>query len=101
MLQRMKAWRSTVRLRHIALEGLVSVCLAFLVWLYSHSRAGDSTDFVQVPVQIQLPVGQRDQFAVESQGPTRVDVMFTGPYARIRDLRRKIQRGAVQATVGL
>src|SRR5205807_8326690 len=85
--------------RHIALEALVSICLAFLVWLYTHSRAGDSTDFVQVPVLLQLPPGQRDQFAIESQGPTRVNVMFSGPYARIREVRRKIQRGAAQALV--
>ena len=49
----------------------LAVCLAFLVWLYSHSRAGDSTDFVQVPVQIQLPPHQRDQFAIEYQGQSR------------------------------
>jgi hypothetical protein len=98
MLARIKAgWM--LRFRHIALEAAVSVCLAFLVWLYTHSRAGDSTDFVQVPVVLQLPPGQRDQFALESQGPTRVNVMFSGPYARIREVRRKIQRGAVQAIV--
>ncbi len=96
---RIKSWWINFRYRHIVLEAVVSVCLAFLVWLYSHSRAGDSTDFVQVPVQLQLPPGQRDQFAIESPGPTRVNVMFTGPYARIREVRRKIQRGAVQAMV--
>jgi hypothetical protein len=62
---------------------------------------GDSTDFVQVPVQLQLAAGQRDHFAIESQGPTRVNVMFAGPYARIRELRRKIQRGSVQAVVAI
>src|SRR5207248_2239471 len=87
--------------RHIVLEAMVSVCLAFLVWLYTHSRMGDSTDFVQVPVQLQLAPGQRDHFAIESQTQSRVNVMFTGPYARIRDLRRKIQRGTVQAVVAL
>lgn len=81
---RIKSWWINFRYRHIVLEAVVSVCLAFLVWLYSHSRAGDSTDFVQVPVQLQLPPGQRDQFAIESPGPTRVNVMFTGPYAHPR-----------------
>jgi hypothetical protein len=89
----------TFRYRHIVLEALVSICLGFLVWLYTHSRAGDSTDFVHVPVQLQLPPSQRDHFALESQGPTRVNVMFAGPYSRIRELRRKIQRGGVQAVV--
>jgi hypothetical protein len=96
---RIKAWWTTFRYRHIVLEAIVSVCLAFLVWMYTHSRSGDSTDFVQVPVQLQLPPNQRDHFAIESQGQTRVNVMFSGPYARIRELRRKIQRGAVQAIV--
>src|ERR1051325_5455529 len=98
---RINSWWTTFRFRHVVLEALVAVCLAVLVWLYMHSRAGDSTDFVQVPVQLQLPPGQRDQFALESQGQTRVNVMFSGPYARIRDLRRKIQRGGVQAVVTL
>ncbi len=101
MLPRLKAWSMTTRARHIILEAVVSICLAFLVWLYTHSRTSDSTDFVQVPVQIQLPPAQRDQFALEIQGGTRVNVMFSGPYARIRELRRKIQRGSVQANVPL
>jgi hypothetical protein len=99
MLTRIKSRWTTFRFRHIVLEALVSICLAFLIWMYTHSRAGDSTDFVQVPVQLQLPPNQRDQFAVESQGQMRVNVMFSGPYARIREVRRKIQRGAVQALV--
>jgi hypothetical protein len=99
MLLRIKSWWTTFRFRHIVLEAVVALCLAFLVWLYSHSRAGDSTDFVQIPVQLQLAPNQRDRYAVESQGETRVNVMFTGPYARIRDLRRRIQRGAVLAQV--
>ena len=65
---RIKSWWTTFRFRHIVLEALVSVCLAFLVWLYTHSRMGDSTDFVQVPVQLQLSPGQRDHFGIESQG---------------------------------
>ena len=93
MLARIKSRWTTFRFRHIVLEALVSVCLGFLIWMYTHSRAGDSTDFVQVPVQLQLPPAQRDQFAIESQGPTRVNVMFSGPYARIREVRRRIQRG--------
>jgi hypothetical protein len=101
MLRRIKTWWTTFRFRHIVLEAIVAVCLAFLVWLYTHSRTSDSTDFVQVPVQIQLPPGQRDLFAIESQGQTRINVMFSGPYGRIRELRRKIQRGAVQAVVPL
>jgi hypothetical protein len=101
MLRRIRTWWTTFRFRHIVLEGIVALCLAFLIWLYTHSRAGDSTDFVQVPVQLQLLPSQRDHYAVESQGQTRVNVMFTGPYARIRELRRKIQRGAVQALVTL
>jgi hypothetical protein len=99
MFSQLKARWQNFRYRHILLEAIVSVCLGYLIWLYTHSRAGDSTDFVHVPVQLQLVPAQRDQFAIESQGPTRVNVMFSGPYARIRELRRKIQRGSVQAMV--
>ena len=101
MAWRLYTWWTTLRYRHIVLEALVSICLAFLVWLYTHSRMGDSTDFVQVPVQLQLAAAQRDQFAIESQGQTRINVTFSGPYARIRELRRKIQRGSVQAVVAM
>ena len=101
MLQRFRSRWTANRFRQLGLEALVAAFLAFLVWMYTHSRTSDSTDFMQVPVQIQLPPGQRDLFAIESQGDTRVHVMFAGPYARIRELRRKIQRGAVQAIVTL
>src|SRR4051812_28114820 len=101
MLTRIRSRWTLFKTRHVALEAIVAAFLAFLVWMYTHSRTSDSTDFVQVPVQIQLPPGQRDFYAIESQGQTRVNVMFAGPYARIRELRRKIQRGAVQAVVTL
>jgi hypothetical protein len=101
MFQRIKFWWTTFRHRHIVLEAIVSLCLAYLVWMYTHSRSSDSTDFVQVPVQIQLAPGQRDNFAIEVQGQTRVNVTFAGPYSRIRELRRKIQRGSIQAVVAM
>src|SRR3954471_9256210 len=91
MLHRLKVWTTPVRFPHVALEVVVSLCLAVLVWLYTHGRARDATDFVQVPVQIHLAPHQRDHYAVESQGGTRVAVSFTGPGPRIRELRRKIQ----------
>jgi hypothetical protein len=83
------------RFRHIVLELLVSLCLAFLVWLYTHSRARSSIEHVQIPVQIQLVASQRDQYALDIQGQPRVSVSFTGPSSRLRELRRKLQRGGI------
>ena len=96
---RIKAWWTTFRFRHTLLEMLVALSLAFLVWLYTHSRAQDSIDWVQVPVQIQLAPQQRDLFLLETSGSPNVTVSFSGPSSRIRELRHKFQRGEVQASV--
>jgi hypothetical protein len=96
-----KAWWTTFRFRHTLLEMLVALSLAFLVWLYAHSRAQDSIDRVQVPVQIQLASQHRDLFLLETSTSPNVTVSFSGPSSRIRELRRKLQRGLVQASVTL
>jgi hypothetical protein len=101
MLTRLKAWWTAFRFRHIVLELLVSMCLAFLVWLYTHSRARTSIDHAQIPVQIQLAASQRDQYALELQGQPRLGVSFTGPSSRLRELRRKLHRGGVLVTATL
>lgn len=101
MLKRLKAWWTTFRFRHIVLEVLVSLCLAQLVWLYTHSRARSSIDHVQIPVQVQLGAAQRDLYALELEGPSRVSVSFAGPNSRLRELRRKLQRGAVTIAMAL
>jgi hypothetical protein len=85
----------------VLLEMLVALALAFLIWLYAHSRAQDSIDRVQVPVQIQLAAPQRDQFLLETGGAPMVTVSFSGPSSRIRDLRHKLQRSLVQASATL
>ena len=101
MLSKIKARWTNLRSRHVVLELLVSACLAFLVWLYTYSRAQHTMDHVHIPVQIVLPVAQRDQYVLEVQGQPRVTVSFSGPNSRLRELRKKIQRGGVQATVNL
>jgi hypothetical protein len=96
-----RIWWTTFRFRHTLLELLVALSLAFLVWLYAHSRAQDFIDRVQVPVQIQLAASHRDQYLLETSTSPSVTVSFTGPSSRIRELRRKLQRGLVQASVTL
>lgn len=100
-----RAWWTTFRfrytIRYTVLEMLVALSLAFLVWLYTHSRAQDAIDRVQVPVQVQLAPQQRDLFLLESGSSPTVTVSFTGPSSRIRELRRKLQRGLVQASINL
>jgi hypothetical protein len=94
------AWES-FRYRQIGLELLVSVCLASLVWLYIHNRARNSIDHAAVPVQVQLAANQRDQFVLEMPESRTVMVSFSGPYSRIREIRRKLQRGLLKANLTL
>jgi hypothetical protein len=96
-----RAWWTTFRFRHAILDMLVALSLAFLIWLYAHSRAQDSIDRVQVPVQVQLAPQHRDLFLLETGTAPNVTVSFSGPSSRIRELRRKLQRGQVQAAVTL
>ena len=101
MLTRIQSWWERFRYRQIALELVVSVCLASLVWLYIHNRARNSIDRVAVPVQVQLALHQRDHFVLEVPESRSVMVSFTGPYARIREIRRKLQRGMLKANLTL
>jgi ribosomal protein L11 len=92
------AW-TRFRSRQILLELLVSACLASLVWLYTHNRTRNSIDQVPVPVQVQLAAHQRDLFILEMPDTSSVLVSFTGSQARIREVRRKLQRGLLRANL--
>jgi hypothetical protein len=94
------AW-TRLRSRQILLELVVAFCLACLVWLYIHNRARNSIDHVAVPVQVQLAAHQRDQFTIEMPESRSVSASFSGPHARIRELRRKLQRGLLKANLTL
>ncbi|MCI0643231.1 MAG: hypothetical protein L0Y70_29530 [Gemmataceae bacterium] len=98
MVRWLKTFRSTVRLRQLALEMLVALSLAFLVWLYAHSRSQNSIDHVSIPVHIELAPAQRDHFLAEVGGSPHITVSFSGSSSRIRELRRMLQRGLVKAT---
>jgi hypothetical protein len=93
------AWLSACRTRHSLLEMLVAACLAFLVWLYTHSRGQETLDMISIPVQITLTPGVASHYDLEIHGSNRVPVSFSGPSSRIRELRALLQRGAVQAAV--
>jgi hypothetical protein len=80
----------------MVLEAVIAFCLAFMIWLYIHSRAQDALDHVQVPVHIELVAGQRDNFELEVPGSPRVTASFYGPASRIREVRRKLQRSQVK-----
>src|ERR1019366_6480313 len=101
MLTTIKTWWIRFRFRQILLELVVSVCLACLVWLYTHNRARNSIDRVAVPVQVQLAAHQRDQFALELSEQRTVLASFSGPHSRIREVRRNLQRGLLKATLTL
>lgn len=82
------------------ISGLVSVSLAFLVWLYARSRDQETIDNVPIPVRVALPERDVGQYLLEVNGPGYVPASFTGPPSRMHELREMIQRGelAVQVT---
>lgn len=99
----MQVWRTLPwavrRHRPLILEILVATCLAFLIWLYAHSRGEATLDNVAIPVSFQLSPGQQDLYDLDIQGPRQVNASFYGPSSRIRELRRKLQRGQVKAVI--
>src|SRR5262245_46356322 len=80
---------------------LVSVSLAFLVWLYARSRDQETLDSVPVPVRVSLPEGEAGRFLLEVNGPGYVPASFTGPPSRMRELRGMVRRGELAVAVTL
>ena len=93
----MKLWKLRKQ-RPLILEMLVALCLAFLIWLYAHSRAQDHFD-ISIPVTLQLSPSQQDRYEIDVQGPRRIMVSFVGSSAQIRELRRLMQRGQIKAVI--
>src|SRR5262249_21696851 len=85
--------------RHLVAELLIAWCLAFIVWMYMHSRAHQTLEHTQIPVTIQLAHSQRDQFMLELPTMPKATVSFSGPSSRMRDLKKKLYRGQIQAVV--
>src|SRR5262245_23467196 len=83
------------------LSALVALSLAFLVWLYVRSRDEEILDNVPIPVHVQVAPGQADNYNLEIEGPSQVVMAFSGPPARIRELRGLLQRGEVHVDVTL
>jgi hypothetical protein len=87
-----------LRVPQLALESVIALSLAFLVWLYIHTRDHESLDNVPVPVQIQLAPEHAEHYDLEVGGTPHVMVSFFGPPSRIRELRGMLQRGEVRVT---
>jgi hypothetical protein len=87
------------RIPRFALEILVALSLAFLVWLYIRTRDHESLDNMPIPVQITLAPGSSEQYDLELSGSPHVVVSFVGPPSRIRELRGMLQRGEVRVNV--
>ena len=87
------------RVRHLVIELCVATCLATTIWLYMHGRAHQTLDHVQVPIVVQLTPTQRDLFDLELPPAPKATVSFTGPGIRMRELRKKLYRGQLQATI--
>jgi hypothetical protein len=95
------SWLARLRLPHVFMEVLVALSLAFLVWLYARSRHQETLDQVPIPVQVSLAPAQANQYDLEINGSSRAPVSFTGPVSCMRDLREKLQRGAVRVSLTL
>ena len=80
---------------------VVAVSLALLVWLYARSRDQEILDNVPLPIQITLAPAQADLYNLEVTGPSQVLVSFSGPPARIRELRGMLQRNELRVEVPL
>jgi hypothetical protein len=74
----------------------IALGLAFLVWLYTHSRNQEVLDRYQVPVELHLDPAQADLYELEVNGPGQVAVTFMGPSSRIREVRDLLQHGEVR-----
>jgi hypothetical protein len=83
------------------LEILVALSLAFLVWLYARSRHQDTLDQVAVPVQLSVEAALAGQYDLEITGPARVMASFSGPPSCMRELREKLQRGAIRVNLAV
>lgn len=83
------------------LSALVALSLALLVWLYIRSREEEILDNVPIPVHLALASGLADEYSLEITGPEHVPMSFSGPPARIRELRGLLQRGEVHVEVTL
>ena len=81
------------------ISGLVALTLALLVWLYARSRDQEILDNVPIPVQINLPANQADNYSLELGGASQVIVSFTGPPARMRELQGMLQRNDLHVEV--
>jgi hypothetical protein len=98
---RIRGALGTLRVRAFILEILVALSLAFLVWLYTHTRGRETIDMVSVPVQITLAPGTAAHYDLEINAPSRVTASFSGSPSRIQELRGLLQRGAVQAALSV
>src|SRR3954449_9710228 len=78
---------------------LVSLALAFLVWLYARSRDQETLDNVPIPVRVSLPDRDAGQYLLEVNGPGYVPASFTGPPSRMHELRSMLQRGELDVQV--
>jgi hypothetical protein len=88
-----------VRCRHLLFELAIACCLAFIVWLYMHSRAQQTLEHTQIPVVVHLAPSQRDHFTLELPNVPKATMSFSGPSSRMRELKKKLYRGQVQALV--
>lgn len=83
------------------LSMVVALSLALLVWLYARSRDQEVLDNVPVPVHINLARAQAADYSLEIPDPCQVPVSFSGPPARIHELRTLLQRGELNVEVVL
>jgi hypothetical protein len=96
---KLKAMAARLRIPRFALEMIVALSLAFLVWLYIRTRHQESLDHVPIPVQISLAPVFADKYDLEIEGSRHINVSFIGPPSRIHELRGMLGRGEVRVNI--
>ncbi len=79
------------------LTPLIAVGLGFLVWLYTRSRDQEVLDNFKLPVELHVAADQAEWYELEVHRASEVQVSFTGPPSRIRELRSMLQHGEIRA----
>lgn len=77
----------------------ISFALAVLAWLYGSSRDQEILEHIQLPVDVALPASELGNYSLETLGPAKVGVSFSGSPIKVREFRDSLQRNEIIAHV--
>lgn len=77
----------------------ISFALAVLAWLYGSGRDQEILEHIHLPVHVQLPISESENYSLETMGTSRVGVSFSGSPIKVRELRESLQRNEITVQV--